>query len=72
MPSPTIFCSYIQILLLTSFRLGVLPELVSRYASHGTEAASEILFLDLSGIWAGWSWDRHSDLRRLGTGRSRF
>jgi O-antigen/teichoic acid export membrane protein len=45
-------CSYIQILLLTSFRLGVLPELVSRYASHGTEAASE--FLSRSFRYMGW------------------
>lgn len=45
-------CSYIQILLLTSFRLGVLPEVVSRYTSHGAEAASE--FLSRAFRYVGW------------------
>ena len=49
---PYDLCGYIQVLLLTSFRLGVLPELVSRYTEFGEKAASE--FLSRAFRYVGW------------------
>ena len=45
-------CGYIQVLFLTAFRLAVLPELVSRYAEFGVDAASE--FLSRAFRYVGW------------------
>ncbi len=45
-------CGYIQVLLLTSFRLAVLPEIVSRYTDLGAEAASE--YLSRAFRYVGW------------------
>jgi O-antigen/teichoic acid export membrane protein len=45
-------CGYIQVLILTAFRLAVLPELVSRYTEFGAEAASE--FLSRTFRYVGW------------------
>jgi|SRR5579871_532503 len=37
------FCMYLQVLLTTSFRLSILPEIVSRYTEEGAEEAGRFL-----------------------------